>query len=88
MVFDNSMTISQIWDNYQAAVKAVPSIEKPFIVDDFNYPITNDTTQWTKGYFFEVSSCLDTNLNAKRYKNVLEVRDHLRKNGDPDFQPA
>ena len=87
MVYDNSLTTSQIWDNYLAAIKAVPTIEKPFTVDDYNYPITNDTTQWTKGYFHEVSSCLNTNFNGKRYKNVLEVRDHLRKEGDAEFQP-
>lgn len=85
-VYDNSLTVEQIWKNFEYAEKHIPDLSKPFIVDDFNYEITNDPEKWTKDYFFEASSCLGTNFNGKRFKNVLQARDHLRKTGNPEFK--
>lgn len=86
MVLDNSLTTEVIWANYEAAVKAVPTLEKPFKVDMFNYEIVADPKLWTEDYFHEAASCLNTNLNKERYKNVLNVRDHLAKKGNPKFK--
>lgn len=86
MVYDNSLTTDVIWTNYEAAVKAVPTLEKPFKVDMFNYEIVTDPKLWTEDYFNEAASCLNTNFNKERYKNVLNVRDHLAKKGNPKFK--
>lgn len=49
-------------------------------------PIVLDITQWTEDYFFQQKSALNLNFSLERFEHLVDVRDHLRKTGNPRFQ--
>ena len=86
MLNDNSISTGIIWENFVYAEQHVKGLTIPFVVDDVSEGITDDPQEWSIRYFHECVLSLETNFNAKRFKNILKVRDHLRDQGEPDFQ--
>lgn len=86
LLLDHSKPVSKLNKLLSLMQSKYPDVFEEYKEDHFNKPMSEDVNVWTSDYFFKQNLSLETNFAFERYEHLLEVREHLRVNGAPDFQ--
>ncbi|ENU80991.1 hypothetical protein F975_00849 [Acinetobacter sp. ANC 3789] len=86
LLLDHSQPISKLNELLFLMKDKCSDVFEEYREDMFNKPMNEDVNFWTSDYFLKQNVSLETNFSFKRYQHLLDVREYLRVNGDPDFQ--
>lgn len=86
LLLDNSKPFDKLQKLLLLIKGKVPEVFQAYIEDDLNEPMNKDKNHWVSDYFHVQNLSLENNFSLERYQHLLDVREHLRVSGDPNFQ--